>query len=115
MSNFQIDTPTLPPLPVRLRQSAEEVAEFPHPSFCDHLHDASAVMREAAAEIERLAAALAAAQEDARQLREALRTLVKSNPDPFHYLDRGIGTKSKDGQAWLAARAAIDAAQKEKP
>jgi hypothetical protein len=32
----------------RLEESAAEVASFPHPSACDHLHDASALMHEAA-------------------------------------------------------------------
>lgn len=32
----------------RLRESADEVEEFPHPSHCDHLHAAFKVMREAA-------------------------------------------------------------------
>jgi hypothetical protein len=55
----------------RLRASAEEVAEFPHPSQCDHLHDATAVMKEAAAELTRLQAELDAA-------REALANLVSA-------------------------------------
>lgn len=42
----------------RLRASADEVESFPHPSCCDHLHCAFKVMREAAAEIERLRAAV---------------------------------------------------------
>lgn len=49
----------------RLRACAEEVMEFPHPSACDHLHDAAATMREAAAEIDRLRAALKAANDQA--------------------------------------------------
>lgn len=40
------------PLPERLRASADEVQSFPHPSFCDHLHVAHDVMREAAAALE---------------------------------------------------------------
>jgi hypothetical protein len=102
------DAPTLPPLPVRLRQSAEEVAEFPHPSFCDHLHDASAVMREAAAEIERLTAALAAAEVDAQRY-QWLRS--SSNVDGPHV----YGPDDDCILEFEACDAAIDAAQKEKP
>lgn len=40
------------PLPERLRASADEVQSFPHPTFCDHLHVAHDVMREAAAALE---------------------------------------------------------------
>jgi hypothetical protein len=36
----------------RLRECAEEVMEFPHPSHCDHLHDAAKLMIEAAAEVD---------------------------------------------------------------
>jgi hypothetical protein len=36
----------------RLRECADEVMEFPHPSHCDHLHDAASLMREAASEVE---------------------------------------------------------------
>lgn len=46
------------PLTKRLCESADEVMEFPHPSACDHLHDAAALMREASDEIERLRTAL---------------------------------------------------------
>jgi hypothetical protein len=42
-------------LPRRLLECADEVMEFPHPSHCDHLHDASSLMREASAELLRLA------------------------------------------------------------
>lgn len=58
----------------RLRESADEVEEFPHPTYCDHLHVAFKVSREAADEIESLRTQLAAAQKDAaryRWLREA--------------------------------------------
>ncbi len=40
----------------RLRESAKEVESFPHPSHCEHLHQAFAVMREAATTIENLLA-----------------------------------------------------------
>ena len=40
----------------RLREAADEVMAFPHPSSCDHLHVAHAVMREAAHALDRLAA-----------------------------------------------------------
>lgn len=46
-------------LAANLRESADEVQSFPHPSDCDHLHVAFKVMRDAADEIERLRAALA--------------------------------------------------------
>lgn len=48
----------LGPLPNRLRECADEVMEFPHPSACDHLHLAHALMRQAADVIERLRIAL---------------------------------------------------------
>ena len=48
----------LGPLPKRLRECAEEVMEFPHPSACDHLHTAHALMRHAADVVERLRQAL---------------------------------------------------------
>ena len=42
----------------RLMESAEEVESFPHPSHCDHLHSAFKVMRESAAALAALQAAL---------------------------------------------------------
>lgn len=48
----------LGPLPKRLRECADEVMEFPHPSACDHLHTAHALMRHAADVVERLRIAL---------------------------------------------------------
>ncbi|MGH7948022.1 MAG: hypothetical protein ACREQF_02210 [Candidatus Binataceae bacterium] len=36
----------------RLRACADEVMQFPHPSRCDHLHDAATLMREAALVVE---------------------------------------------------------------
>lgn len=47
-----------PPLIERLRAAADEVEEFPHPSHCEHLHNASSVMREAALAIEAASAQL---------------------------------------------------------
>jgi hypothetical protein len=41
------------PLLTGLRECADEVMRFPHPSQCDHMHDASALMRQAANLIER--------------------------------------------------------------
>lgn len=41
------------PLAERLRQCADEVMEFPHPSACNHLHCAHDLMREAADYVER--------------------------------------------------------------
>jgi uncharacterized small protein (DUF1192 family) len=59
-------------LPDRLRESADEVMEFPHPSQCDHLHDAAATMREAAARIAELEA-------EVRRLRAALEPFTEFN------------------------------------
>jgi hypothetical protein len=44
-------TDELSKLAVKLDESAEEVMAHPHPSHCEHLHKAHAVMREAAAAI----------------------------------------------------------------
>lgn len=43
------------------------------------------------------------------ELEAALRSVMALKParDAFHYLDRGIGTKTQEGIAWLAARAAL--------
>lgn len=50
---------TLRALVERLRASGAEVLAFPHPSACDHLHDANGVMQEAATVIERFAQQMA--------------------------------------------------------
>lgn len=43
------------------------------------------------------------------ELEAALRSVMALKParDAFHYLDRGIGTKTQEGIDWLAARAAL--------
>lgn len=66
------------PLPERLRASADEVQSFPHPSFCDHLHVAHDVMREAAAALEAydLGARSTAAQPVEPTLRSAALALI---------------------------------------
>jgi hypothetical protein len=46
----------IPVLMERLLASADEVASFPHPSHCDHLHSATDVMRDASAELGRQSA-----------------------------------------------------------
>jgi hypothetical protein len=61
----------------RLRESADEVMKFPHPSQCDHLHIAHHVMRESADEIERLRAQLEAAQADAARWQRALHEIAE--------------------------------------
>jgi recombinational DNA repair protein RecR len=54
----------------KLRESADEVMAFPHPSQCDHLHSAYRLMREAADTIDRLQAE----NEALRKLAEHLRS-----------------------------------------
>jgi chromosome segregation ATPase len=69
---------------------ADEVMGFPHPSHCDHLHDASAVLRELAGEIERLrkleAEWAALSQDDGKAEREIER--LSSELD--HFKNSGI-------------------------
>jgi len=47
------------------------------------------------------------------ELVKALKGLVDGNPDPYTYLDKGIGTATEDGKRWLFARAALANATKE--
>ena len=67
------------PLAERLRECADEVARFPHPSQCDHLHDAAATMREAAVEIE----TPYKAADDIVLLRDALQQLATALDNAF--------------------------------
>lgn len=46
--------PTVRPLADRMRECAEEVMSFPHPSYCDHLHVAHHVLIEAAHRLEHM-------------------------------------------------------------
>jgi hypothetical protein len=69
-SGDPIDTAEGQSLPERLRECADEVQSFPHPSHCDHLHIAHHLMNRAANEIENATAATAALRAELAQAQE---------------------------------------------
>lgn len=62
----------------RLRADADGLMSFPHPSECDRLHSAFAVMQSASTELERLTAELAAARVDAERFHWLREWLVRN-------------------------------------
>ena len=69
-----------------LRESADEVESFPHPSHCDHLHVAFKVMRAAADMLDALAGQAVPAQPVAWRIRET--NPEYPEPGPWHYREQ---------------------------